>query len=137
MLRRSSAGETLTSIGQAYGLTRERVRQIVKVTGVSMPHDSPRVCDVGGCGRPHSSHGNCDLQERRVRTHGSVDLPAAVTAAHGTMARYRGGCRCAECTGANRVEARARAHRAHPEWRWRAGRFPDEVPADARMQAAR
>lgn len=134
MLRRYEAGETLTSIGEAYGLTRERLRQIVKSTGVSMPRDTRRMCDVSGCGRPHNSRGYCELHSRRLQIYGSVDLPPTPTLAHGTTAKYRGGCRCADCTGANRVEARARAHRAHPEWRWRPGRFPDEMPRGVRTK---
>ncbi|MET3662477.1 sigma factor-like helix-turn-helix DNA-binding protein [Aquamicrobium ahrensii] len=42
MLRRHEAGETLKSIADTYGLTRERVRQIVKRAGGIMP----------GSGRP-------------------------------------------------------------------------------------
>ncbi|WP_183827420.1 sigma factor-like helix-turn-helix DNA-binding protein [Aquamicrobium lusatiense] len=36
MLRRHESGETLQEIGSAYGLSRERVRQILKRAGAEM-----------------------------------------------------------------------------------------------------
>jgi len=47
MLSRYEAGETLTSIGASLGLTRERVRQIVKRSGAEMPRK--RRCAVADC----------------------------------------------------------------------------------------
>jgi len=47
MVRRYEAGETLESIGASLGLTRERVRQIVRLSGAEMPRET--TCAVGGC----------------------------------------------------------------------------------------
>jgi Sigma-70, region 4 len=52
VLRRYEAGETLASIGAGVGLTRERIRQIVKASGAAMPWDYK--CAVKTCSTsPH------------------------------------------------------------------------------------
>src|ERR1039457_335148 len=69
VLRRYEAGETLAGIGAVVGLTRERVRQIVRASGAPMPWDYK--CAVSSCERsPRTPNRYCHSHQRRLdRTH--------------------------------------------------------------------
>lgn len=69
VLRRYEAGETLASIGAAIGLTRERIRQLVKASGVAMPWDYK--CAVKDCqASPRTPHAYCQAHRRRFERYG-------------------------------------------------------------------
>jgi hypothetical protein len=73
-----------------------------------------KTCTVAGCDRKHSGLGYCNLHYQRFKKHGSTDKPVVVRAraAHGTRARYVGGCHCERCRHAERIYARTRRLRA-------------------------
>src|ERR1700678_3056273 len=60
-----AAGETFAAIGLRVGLTRERVRQIVKASGAVMP--SELRCAVAGCEQtPRAPHIHCYTHRLRM-----------------------------------------------------------------------
>jgi hypothetical protein len=121
-VRRYETGETLASIGLSRGLTRERVRQIVKLAGASVPRTSK--CGVEDCHTaPRWPRIYCHAHQARFELlgdpHGSSPVVPLVPAEHGTTARYReGGCRCDLCRKASAGQRREHFHQAHPEWRY-------------------
>jgi DNA-binding CsgD family transcriptional regulator len=130
--RRYEAGETLTLIGSTLGLSRERVRQILKSSGVLMPYE--RSCKVDGCPTtPPRPLAYCAAHQRRLDRYGDPvgtrrSLPPPIRD-HGTYAMYRAGCRCDLCRAANAGKSRELNHRRYPEWRyapekWRAPSHP-------------
>jgi hypothetical protein len=63
-MRCYSAGDTLAKIGTTVGLTKERIRQIVKRSGVPMPHDYK--CAVKDCyTAPRAPNRYCSRHQRR------------------------------------------------------------------------
>lgn len=127
MLRRCEAGETLTSIGASFRLTRERVRQIVKRSGADMPRS--RRCAVADCDKlPCWPRRFCHDHQLRFERYGDPlgTLPAAslLREQHGTYACYRdGGCRCDLCRQTSARKRREQFHRVHPEWGYRSSKI--------------
>jgi Sigma-70, region 4 len=65
MLRRYKAGENLANIGVIFGVTRERVRQIVKQSGAHMPWEY--TCAVEDCETsPRAPRRYCYAHQRRL-----------------------------------------------------------------------
>lgn len=114
-------GESFASIGLSLGLTRERVRQIVKASGAVMPTDVP--CAVPGCEQTLRAPNTFCCQHRLRMKRDARVLPQKVALRkdeHGTYASYRDGrCRCDLCRKASADQRRAQFHRVHPEWRYR------------------
>lgn len=101
------AGRTLQSLGDEYGLTRERIRQIAARAGV-FPNDLRNACRVycavEGCHRGiHQAkrNGLCHVHQYRADWPNPNDRPL-IRDVHGTMACYLNRCRCAECVAAYR-----------------------------------
>jgi hypothetical protein len=121
IVSRYVAGETFASIGLSVGLTRERVRQIVKASGAVMPSEAR--CAEPGCNQtPRAPNTYCYAH----RLHLKRDAAASTSKApllkdeHGTYASYRDRrCRCDLCRKASADRRRAQFHRVHPEWRYR------------------
>jgi hypothetical protein len=122
IVRRYQTGETLASIGSSRGLTRERVRQIVKLAGARMPRAYK--CAVEECHTaPRLPRIYCHAHQVRFELFGdplgSSPVVPLLPAEHGTRTRYReGGCRCDLCRKASADQRREHFHRAHPEWRY-------------------
>lgn len=118
VVRRYQAGETLASVGAALGLTRERIRQIVKASGAPMPWDYR--CAVKACNTsPRTPNRYCSAHQRRFeRFSDPLGTKPLLTNQHGTLASYkRGGCRCDLCRQRNAERDREYQHRLHPEMR--------------------
>lgn len=60
MVERHLNGETLTAIGEDYGLTRERVRQIVRQAGVPVSHTAAVVREQSRGPRVPRLEGECE-----------------------------------------------------------------------------
>jgi hypothetical protein len=118
IVRLYAAGDSLTIIGSRFGLSCERVRQIVKASGVVMPKE--RRCKVDECQTiPPWPQAYCRRHQRRLDRYGDPlgtrrSLPAPPRE-HGTYAAYRAGCRCDLCRSANAAHSRKLAHCVHPE----------------------
>jgi hypothetical protein len=120
------AGETLASIGSTFGLSRERVRQIVKASGAPMP--SELRCAMPNCERmPRAPNTYCYLHRMRPKSDaGSASKPPLLKDEHGTYASYRDRrCRCDLCRKASADRRRAQFHRVHPEWNYRSRPSPE------------
>lgn len=115
-----AAGDSFASIGVRVGLTRERVRQIVKAAGVAMPSEVR--CAVPECARtPRAPNTYCYVHRTRLnRDTNALSKPPLLKDVHGTYASYRDRrCRCDLCRRASADRRRAQFHRAHPEWNYR------------------
>jgi hypothetical protein len=118
VLRRYEAGETLAGIGAVVGLTRERVRQIVRASGAPMPWDYK--CAVSSCERsPRTPNRYCQSHQRRFERYGDpLGTKPRLMDQHGTLASYKGGrCRCELCRRRNAERVLEYQHRMHPETR--------------------
>ncbi len=112
--RRVAAGETLQAIGDSYGLTRERVRQIANRAGVTVRSQKieaekrfkifSELAKEGltrheiaeRSGYPYDTV--CDV----IRRFGIETAPFVLKKdTHGTVPCYQNGCKCAPCTKAN------------------------------------
>jgi hypothetical protein len=114
-------GESFATIGLSIGLTRERVRQIVKASGAVMPSEVR--CAVPGCAQtPRAPNAFCYEHRTRLKRDATASSPkvALLKDEHGTYASYRDRrCRCDLCRKASADRRRAQFHRVHPEWRYR------------------
>jgi hypothetical protein len=118
VLHRYEAGETLAGIGAVIGLSRERVRQIVRASGVAMPWDSK--CAVRACKTaPRTPNRYCQLHQRRFERYGDpLGTRPRLMDQHGTLASYKGGrCSCDLCRRRNAERVREYQHRVYPEMR--------------------
>jgi hypothetical protein len=110
-------GESFASIGLSVGLTRERVRQIVKASGAVMP--SELRCAVSGCDQtPRSPNTHCYAHRTRMKRDAadSASRGPLLKDEHGTYASYRDRrCRCDLCRKASADRRRAQFHRVHPD----------------------
>lgn len=75
--RRRRTGETLASIGDDYGLSRERIRQLT--VGIRVPRKNGGPCSVDGCGKPAESRRMCRTHYARWRMRGTTDDPARIS----------------------------------------------------------
>jgi len=112
-----ASGETLAAVGARFGVSRERVRQVVHRAGVVAPfgYRAPRpVCTAEGCERPVTRNGRrgefspwCRAHRKTMLEHGTPLRPARVLLRdqHGTLSCYRyfegTGCRCELCVAAH------------------------------------
>jgi len=120
VLRRYESGETLAAIGARVGLTRERIRQLVKASGASMPWDYK--CAVDACTTsPRTPNRYCKEHQRRFELQGDPQgAKSRLMDQHGTLACYnRGRCRCDLCRKANAEQRLEYIHRMHPEMAYR------------------
>jgi len=131
MLRRYAQGETMQEIGDDFGLSRERVRQILKrlnVTADDMRERRYRMATAlykGGLTATEAA--------KRAGVHPALFRGRLVAAGqrrprpprvpkHGTVYEYQRGCRCEPCTRANADRTYEYQHRKHPEMK-RYGRY--------------
>jgi hypothetical protein len=120
IVRRYEAGETLASIGADVDLTRERIRQIVKASGLPMPWDYK--CAVTGCKTsPRTPNAYCQEHQRRFERYGDpLGSKPHLMDQHGTLACYAAGrCRCELCRRSNAKRVLEHKHRMNPEMRYR------------------
>jgi hypothetical protein len=118
ILRRYQDGENMARIGASLGLTRDRVRQIVKASGADMPQDY--VCAVEACDTaPHWPNSYCCMHQKRFERYGDpTGTRSLLKDQHGTYACYSlSRCKCDPCRRANAEQKREREHRLHPEMR--------------------
>jgi hypothetical protein len=118
VVRRYAAGETLAGIGAAVGLTRERIRQIVKASGAPMPWDYK--CAAKGCDTsPRMPNPYCSFHQVRFERFGDpLGSKPRLMDQHGTLASYKSGrCSCDLCRRRNAERVREYNHRMHPEMR--------------------
>jgi hypothetical protein len=119
MVRRYEGGENLARIGASLGLTRERVRQIVKDSGAVMPW--AYICAVADCAKaPRAPHRYCFVHQDRFERYGDpLGARPLLREQHGTVPCYAdGGCRCALCRRAAADRCLEYDHRMHPERRY-------------------
>jgi Sigma-70, region 4 len=76
MVRRYTAGENLARIGASLGVTRERVRQVVKQSGAPMPWEYQCAVD-GCCTSPRSPRAYCSRHQLRLERYGPAGHPTA------------------------------------------------------------
>ena len=97
LMFKSGTEVTLQQIGDKYGITRERVRQILRDNNVS-----------GG----DNMKSRMDEKNRRLLEKRAAIMEArALRQAHGTPRRYGMGCRCDECRKANTDRCREYRHK--------------------------
>lgn len=116
----TQAGETLAAIGARVGLTKERVRQILKASEVAMPREYR--CAAKACtAAPHRPNAYCYPHQVRFDRYGDpLAVAPRLTDVHGTTASYKyGRCRCELCRQANAAQRLEYIHRLHPEMRSR------------------
>ena len=108
---RKLAGETLESIAKDYGVTRERIRQIILKGGDAIKFSRRHYCQLEGCERFVRSvaSGWCQLHYDRVLKTGAPGPlePKTPTLVHGTKngyCHYR--CRCELCVKENMAQRR-------------------------------
>ncbi len=89
MVRRYKAGENVASIGASLGLTRERVRQVVKQSGAYMPWEYK--CAIDGCfTSPRTPMRYCHSHQRRFERYGDpLGVRLLLLHQHGTVRCYR------------------------------------------------
>lgn len=64
-------GETYEQIGRRFGVSRERVRQVLKAAGrFEARQPRPATCSVDGCNEPNRSAGYCSRHYYRKLVHG-------------------------------------------------------------------
>jgi hypothetical protein len=122
VLQRYGAGETLAAIAARVDLTRERVRQIVKASGVPMPREYE--CAVKACKTsPRTPNAYCHAHQDRFERYGDpLGGKQRLMDQHGTLAGYKGGrCRCELCRQSNAERVLEYKHRMHPEMQYRLG----------------
>lgn len=88
---------TLTRLGRKLGVTRERVRQLVRAEGrvVNKRHLGPKNCPT--CGRPIRTR----LSRIRFCSVSCWSAWCRMHPKHGTSSYYSRGCRCDACRAAN------------------------------------
>jgi len=101
MVREYSRGDALQTIGERYGLSHQRVRDLMLAVGACRVPEPPRRCSI--CPEPIEAFGLCRFHYYRQRTYGDPEfvLRRGVCAEHGASSRYDAGCRCAACRAAN------------------------------------
>lgn len=111
MVCRYEAGESLASIGVAFDLTRERVRQIVQRSGAAMPLEYK--CAAKGCfTSPRAPRQYChDHQTRLERFSDPLGTKTLLRDQHGTVPSYAAGCSCPLCRKAEADRRREYDHR--------------------------
>lgn len=120
-------GLTLAEIGERYGISRERVRQIIKPFGLEAHYGRRR--KEGRARLLREAHQRIASRESTTAQeaerigyaspsglYGAFSrlgllLPQKPPAEHGTTTRYRSGCRCEDCRRENRRKAIARRAR--------------------------
>lgn len=114
------AGKSLTQIAEKYGVTRERVRQVVAkcawYNDESMPHKFKRMpkgakCVLNDCGNPRkdSLTGYCDKHLKRWLAHGDPNL---------TLKPRNQGRTCTDC-GERPAKSLDRCKRCYQNYRYR------------------
>jgi methylphosphotriester-DNA--protein-cysteine methyltransferase len=120
-------GATLQEIGDAWGVTKERVRQLLKRTDAPTPEESLVARRAARCKDALTlvrSGLNVTAAARKygfspgllweaVRDAG-IKAPPRPVAKHGTESKYTLGCRCRRCKKAHADFAYLRGHRRNP-----------------------
>jgi hypothetical protein len=116
VLRRYAAGETLAAVGARVGLTKERVRQILKASEVAMPRELK--CAAKACTTsPRAPNAYCHPHEVRFdRYRDPLGTAPRLMDQHGTIASYNyGRCRCELHRRSNATRVLEYKHRKLPE----------------------
>lgn len=109
MVEMRLAGATLQKIGNTFGLTRERIRQILVTQGVTdTPWTGFRVTHYRRLVNAVATVARLTVQNAQV---GDEHFP------HGTHRGYARGCSCDACRTANRERLGYQAKNPRPEWR--------------------
>ena len=98
---------------------------------------SPRICSVDGCGKVHKANGYCAMHDRRIRVHGSPDLPQKPSVEDRFWAKVDKSGDCWEWTGAKTPAGypvfRCKANYGHRfAWEMVNGTIPDQYEIDHR-----
>jgi hypothetical protein len=111
IIHRYSEGESCAAIADSLGLTYDRIRQIVRQSGVPTPWEYK--CAALGCDRARRSPDSyCVTHQRSFE---ALGVGPSLRDQHGTRACYaEAGCRCALCRKYIADRARRRAHQLHP-----------------------
>jgi hypothetical protein len=120
VLQRYEGGELLAGIARSVDLTLERVRQIVKASGVAMPREYK--CAVKACTTsPRTPNAYCHPHQIRFDRYGDpLGTAPRQMDQHGTIASYNyRRCRCELCRRSNAERALEYKHRMHPEMKYR------------------